>query len=81
MTTELKVYAIYDTRAEYYLTPFFMANDATAVRAFQGQSKTPGLMQDYPEDFSLHCIGTYDTNLGEVLHEPHRMIAKGEKRA
>lgn len=58
----LRLYSIYDSKAEQFSPPQVYHNDMLALRAFEGlvnDDKT--LINTYPEDFSLHYIG----NLGD----------------
>ena len=58
----LRLYSIYDSKAEQFSPPQVYHNDMLALRAFEGlvnDDKT--LINTYPEDFSLHYVG----NLGD----------------
>lgn len=58
----LRLYSIYDNKAEQFSPPQVYHNDMLALRAFEGlvnDDKT--LINSYPEDFSLHYVG----NLGD----------------
>ena len=58
----LRLYSIYDDKAEQFSPPQVYHNDMLALRAFENlvnDDKT--LINSYPEDFSLHYIG----NLGD----------------
>lgn len=58
----LRLYCIYDNKAEQFSPPQVYHNDMLALRAFEGlvnDDKT--LINSYPEDFSLHYVG----NLGD----------------
>ena len=59
----LRLYSIYDAKAEQFSPPQVYHNDMLALRAFEGlvnDDKT--LINSYPEDFSLHYVG----NLGDT---------------
>ena len=60
----LRLYSIYDDKAEQFSPPQVYHNDMLALRAFEGlvnDDKT--LINSYPEDFSLHYVGNLsDTN-------------------
>lgn len=59
----LRLYSIYDSKAEQFSPPQVYHNDMLALRAFEGlvnDDKT--LINNYPEDFSLHYVG----NLGDT---------------
>lgn len=59
----LRLYSIYDNKAEQFSPPQVYHNDMLALRAFEGlvnDDKT--LINSYPEDFSLYYVG----NLGDI---------------
>lgn len=62
----LKVFSIYDMKAELFNTPFFMGTNGEAIRAFKdlvaNPDSTPGR---HPEDYRLMCIGEFDNATGE----------------
>lgn len=77
----LKMFTVYDSKAETYLRPFSMTTTGQAIRGFittlnDGKSE----MCLYPADFTLFEIGLFDetkgtievyeamTNLGNGLH-------------
>lgn len=67
MSKELKIFAIYDSKAHYYRRPFFMKTKGEAVRGFvdvvnDGKSE----ISLHPEDFTLFHIGDYDEDRGKV---------------
>lgn len=58
-------YCIYDSKAHAYLKPFFMPNDAMAVRAFTQIANDP--QSDIcrsPADFTLFKVGVWDDESG-----------------
>lgn len=58
----LRLYCIYDSKAEQFSPPQVYHNDMLALRAFEGlvnDDKT--LINSYSEDFSLYYVG----NLGD----------------
>lgn len=66
-----KAYAIYDSKARVYTVPFFCQNDEVAGRNFASAVNDHNTQfGKYPEDFSLHCIGSYDDELGELKSFP-----------
>jgi len=63
-----KVYAIRDVKANHYATPFFMASNGLAIRAFSDLVSDPKTtLNRHPDDFQLFVIGEYDDNSGELL--------------
>lgn len=58
----LRLYSIYDSKAEQFSPPQVYHNDMLALRAFEGiVNDDKMLICKYPEDFSLHYVG----NLGD----------------
>lgn len=58
----LRLYSIYDSKAEQFSPPQVYHNDMLALRAFEGiVNDDKMVINNYPEDFSLYYIG----NLGD----------------
>lgn len=58
----MRLYSIYDSKAEQFSPPQVYLNDMLALRAFEGiVNDDKMLIKKYPEDFSLHYLG----NLGD----------------
>lgn len=54
-------YAVFDSKAAHYNSPWFMHNDQMAIRAFAdiaNDNKT--VIGAHPEDYTLYNIGEYD---------------------
>lgn len=57
----LKVYTVYDSKAEAYLQPFFSQSKGVAIRSFQEAVRDEkSNISKYPEDFTLFELGEYD---------------------
>lgn len=70
----LKVFGIYDSKAEAYLSPFFMKSKGEAIRALSNHVNDPQHnFCKYAEDFTLFELGTWnDSNAKfELLNTPH----------
>ena len=58
----LKVFTVYDNKAEAYLQPFFMRTKGEAIRAFADSVNDPNHMFNrHPEDFTLFELGEFDS--------------------
>ena len=58
----LRLYSIYDNKAEQFSPPQVYHNDMLALRAFEGLvNDDKMLINTYPEDFSIYYIG----NIGD----------------
>lgn len=63
----INVYAIYDSAADAYMTPFFMHTHALAIRAFQSSAMDgSSLMRTFPEQFTLCQVGFWADDTGRV---------------
>ena len=66
----VRVFTVYDAKADLYLAPFTFKETAEAVRAFTSSclnGETP--MGKYPGDLTLFELGTYDDQTAEILLE------------
>jgi hypothetical protein len=64
----LKAFAVYDTKAQCYAPPFFMASVGSAVRAFGDLANDrQSTINKHPEDYILYEIGTFDDNKGQLV--------------
>lgn len=77
----LKMFTVFDSKAETYLRPFSMGSTGEAIRGFITTLNSPDTeFCKYPADFTLFEIGTFDEttckisllptleNLGNGLH-------------
>jgi hypothetical protein len=56
-----KIFTIYDSKAEAYLSPFFMSAKGQALRAFGDSVNDPNhQFNKHAEDFTLFELGEYD---------------------
>lgn len=64
----MKIYTIYDEKAQSYNTPFTALNDQLAIRIFQDASNDPQTtVYHHKEDFTLYGIGTYNQDTAELV--------------
>lgn len=61
-------YAVYDTKADMYATPFLEIKDGTAIRAVQDLviNNKDHPFAKHPSDFSLHRLGEFDEHTGVI---------------
>jgi len=60
-------FSIYDTKAQAYLPPFFMATIGLGVRAFGDvlrDSSSP--LSKHPRDYELYKVGEFDDSTGHL---------------
>ena len=71
------IYVIRDIKVGYMSLTLDM-NDQSAMRNFEhAMSKSDSLMNSHPHDFSLYCLGMYDSDTGEVFGLDKRLIMEG----
>ena len=67
-------YAILDVYNGYGM-PIIQDNDGTAMRNFQNACcDKSSVYATHSADFSLWCVGAYDSDSGELIPEPARKI-------
>ncbi len=65
---ETKMFSIRDAKAEVFNKPFHATTHGEAERNFQTAVNDPKTtLSQYPEDFDLYYIGTYNDNTGRFL--------------
>lgn len=72
----MNVYAIFDLAAQTYGNPFYMANNAIAIRTFHNEVKRAddtNVMYTNPADFELWRIGIWDNEQGNFLNDKERI--------
>jgi len=64
----LQVFAIYDMKMGAYLRPFYMNNEAVAMRAF-GEYCTAedSQIKMHPHDYCLYSLGYFDSERGDFF--------------
>lgn len=68
---QLKMFSIRDSKAEIYNRPFFTHTLGEAEREFTRISNDPqSQISQFPEDYDLYYVGTYDDNSGKFTTLP-----------
>ncbi len=58
---KLKIFAIYDSKAAAFITPFYVPNQQLAIRGFQNARADPThAFSRNPTDYTLHELGEWD---------------------
>lgn len=76
----LNVYVVRDRKTCFGTDMFIQPNDEVALRHFGNlmqelkRSGNSALIVNYPDDFDLYCIGTYDSETGVVTDIPNRFV-------
>lgn len=64
----LRAYTLHDTKALTYSPPFFVNNDALAIRMLTDLVNDPNTSPGrHPADFRMYCVGSYDDQNGKLL--------------
>ena len=59
------VYTIYDKKVNSYSPPFFVVHPQQAIRSLtQTVNDSESQIKQFPEDFALYSLGTYDDATG-----------------
>ncbi len=67
----LKIYSVYDSKAEAFLPPFFQATKAMAIRIFENVANDPKhQFGANPADYTLFEIGQFDDESAKI--EAHK---------
>jgi len=68
-----KVFAVYDSKAEAYLQPFFSFTAGQATRSFSDAVQDSGhQFHKHAADYTLFEIGVYHDETGKLIaHEAH----------
>ncbi len=70
---KLKIFSVFDTKAEAYLTPFFCPSTGVAIRSFEAAANdATHQFRLYAADFTLFELGTYEQSTAkfEILPAP-----------
>lgn len=64
----IEVFCIFDNKAKAFAQPFFLPNQAVAIRAFREVANDPtSQICKAPSDFELFSVGQFDDELGKLL--------------
>jgi hypothetical protein len=76
---ETRIYSIYDSAAQAFITPFFMHNDGMALRAFSDNvnAKEENNISKHPDQFTLFHIGNYDDQTGQIESIEPKSLGNG----
>ncbi len=75
----IKVFTVYDSKAEAYLQPFYSQSKGSAIRSFQEAVNDPkSNIGKYPADFTLFELGSFDdSNCRFVLNSTPTNLGLG----
>lgn len=65
LETKMKIYSIYDTKAEAYMQPWYARTKGEALRSFEQAVNDPqSQLSKHPSDFTLFELGEFDEQMG-----------------
>lgn len=71
----LRAYSVFDSKAKAFIPPFFLQNDAMAVREFTNAVNDPGhKFHVNAEDYSLHSVAGFDDETGMIKAGMHPVL-------
>lgn len=73
----IKMFSVYDLKANAFMQPFFFFTAGTAERAIVDQLRDENSsIGRHPEDFSLYELGEFDDTTGKftLLEVPHLLV-------
>jgi len=64
----MRAYSIFDSKAQAFLPPFFMLNDAVALRIFEEcANDISHQFSKFPEDYVLYRVGDFHDDSGSFV--------------
>jgi len=75
----MEMYAVKDKKADQFYQPIYTAHHAQAVRQFQTAiQKSDGDLHNFPGDFDLFYIGSYDQQTATHKNVTPELVAQGK---
>lgn len=73
---KLAVCAVYDSAAECFGRPFFVAGKGVAIRSFRDEvNNKESTMYAHPDDYTLYYFGEFDDSMGQFhTAEPAQLL-------
>ncbi len=76
----LKIFSVYDSKAEAFLNPIFCPTRAVAIRSFTASAINPDSdFCRHPEDFSLFELGEFDPATGILKEAPKVLLGSAQE--
>lgn len=65
---KVEIFSVFDSKAKAFMQPFYATAPGLAQRMFRDLvNGGQGAVSQYPEDFTLFHIGTFDDATGQVV--------------
>jgi hypothetical protein len=80
MSNTVKLYSTFDVKSKLYSNVFPQPSDGVAIRSFASACEdTTTQLNKYAEDFSLHCLGSFNVETGEIMPSTPQQIANASE--
>jgi len=67
-----RIFAVYDSKAASFMTPYFAMNQGLGIRSFVHLARDPNsYVSSFPTDFSLFELGQIDMESGIISNHEH----------
>lgn len=64
----LNAFSLFDTKAQFFLTPWFMQAPGQAIRAAMDLGRDPTtVIGRHPSDYVLFRVGTFEDSTGQMM--------------
>lgn len=63
----MKLYVIKDMKGDFRTQIISAPNDEQVIRLIPYFKQSDELIQRYPEDFALYCVGDFDFSSGDII--------------
>jgi len=71
------VCSVFDIKAKLWSTPFFSHSSVVAIRDFSAAARGQGGIAQFPGDYELWSIGSWDDVTGDFKPEDKVFLARG----
>lgn len=74
MSQVLQIYTVFDKSTQAYSSPVVAINDAVVLRMVRSALAHDSMLTQFPEQFSLNHIGSFDESSGRIEAVDHRIV-------
>jgi len=73
----MKMFTVFDIKADIYQTPFYALTDHAAVRTFADAVNAPeSPFNKHPEDYCIFAIADFDDRTGDITPYPKQHLGQ-----
>jgi len=70
----VQVYSVFDVKSEVYMMVLPSMNDGMIKRELMVELRKPSMMREFPDDYRLYQVGTWDDTRGELKGSMPRLV-------